>query len=74
MTDKVAWRPDEWGWAIGLSRASVYCLLSEGKIRSVKNASGKHGARLIITSPAEYLDRLAEADGGELDRLPGGGR
>src|SRR4051812_17795695 len=57
---RVALRPAEFGEAVGLCRASVYKLLSAGRIKSVKNDIGKHGARLITTTPAEYLANLGQ--------------
>ena len=61
-TQKVAYRPLEFAKAVSLCRASVYKLMKAGKIKSVKNNIGKHGARLITTSPEEFLASLAEAD------------
>jgi hypothetical protein len=55
---KVAYRPAEFGRAIGVCRATVYKLMQAGKLKSVKTAGGRHGARLIITTPAEYLATL----------------
>ena len=52
---KIGWRPAEFAEATGLSRATIYVLMAEGKIRSVKHAQGKHGARIIVTTPEEYL-------------------
>ena len=52
---KVGWRPTEWADAVGLCRASIYNLLADGSIDSVKIGA----ARVIITSPADYLARLA---------------
>ena len=63
-TQRVAHRPLEFAKAVGLSRATIYKLMSLGKIKSVKNNVGKHGARLITTTPAEYLTSLDS--GGEL--------
>ena len=57
---RVALRPAEFGEAVGLCRASVYKLMSAGRIKSVKNNVGKHGARLITTTPAEYLASLGQ--------------
>ena len=57
---RVALRPAEFGEAVGLCRATVYKLLQAGKIKSVKNDLGKHGARLITTTPAEYLANLGQ--------------
>jgi hypothetical protein len=59
-TQKVAYRPLEFAEAVGLCRASVYKLMNAGKIKSVKNSAGKHGARLITTTPTEYLASLGE--------------
>jgi hypothetical protein len=55
---RVALRPLEFAEAVGLCRASVYKLMTAGKIKSVKNNLGRHGARLITTSPQEYLASL----------------
>ena len=52
---KAGWRPNEWTRDTGLSRASVYRLLKDGRIRAVKSGS----ATIIITPPAEYLASLA---------------
>ncbi len=59
---RIALRPLEFAEAVGLCRASVYNLMAAGKIKSVKNNVGKHGARLITTSPAEYLAALEKED------------
>jgi hypothetical protein len=53
---KVGWRIPEWGAAAGLCRATIYNLLAEGKLLSVKSGS----ARIILTSPREYLESLLE--------------
>jgi predicted site-specific integrase-resolvase len=53
---KVGWRVSEWAHAVGISRASVFNLLSDGAIRSVKSRN----ARIIVTSPRDYLNALAE--------------
>jgi hypothetical protein len=53
---KAGWRLREWCDATGLSRAYVNILISRRSIRSVK--SGK--ARIIMTSPSEYLNSLDE--------------
>jgi hypothetical protein len=55
--DKVGWRVDEWASAVGICRASVYNLMAAKDIDSVKLRS----ARIITTSPREYLLSLAEA-------------
>ena len=59
---KIGWRPSEFAEAVGLCRASVYVLMREGRIESVKNDLGKHGARIIVTSPAAYLASLKPSD------------
>ena len=51
---KVGWRPAEWAEAVGLCRATVYNLLAAGSIDSVKIGT----ARVIVTSPAEFLASL----------------
>ena len=51
---KAGWRVDEWTFATGLSRGSLYKLLKAGRIQAVKSGS----ATIIITSPAEYLASL----------------
>ena len=51
---KAGWRIQEWTFATGLSRASLYKLLRAGKIEAVK--SGK--ATIIVTSPADFLASL----------------
>ncbi len=61
-TQVFARRPLEFAKAVGLCRASVYKLMKAGKITSVKNNIGKHGARLITTSPEEFLASLAKGD------------
>ena len=61
-TDKVAWRPTEWAESVSLCRATVYKLMSAGKIKSVKNNISKHGARFITTSPAEYMASLERGE------------
>jgi hypothetical protein len=53
--EKVGWRINEWADAVGLCRASVYNLLDDQKIAAVKSGS----ARIITTSPREYLTSLA---------------
>jgi hypothetical protein len=57
-SEKVGWRPKEWAHAVGLGRAQVFNLLSDGKLKSVKSGS----ARIIITTPSEYISSLAAED------------
>jgi hypothetical protein len=53
--DKCGWRVGEWGRAVGLSRATVFNLLADGIISSVKSGN----ARIITTTPRDYLTSLA---------------
>ena len=54
--EKVGWRIGEWATAVGISRASVYELISgpTPKISSVKFG----GARIITTTPRDFLASL----------------
>lgn len=55
MNGKVAWTVKEWSAATSICRASVFRLIADNRVKSVK-----HGARrLIITPPAEYIAALA---------------
>ena len=51
------WRVNSWAAAVGISRASVYELIAEKKINSVKFG----GARIITTHPADFLASLQDA-------------
>ena len=51
---KFGWRVREWAAAASVSQAYVYNLLNEQKLIAVK--SGR--ARIILTSPATYLESL----------------
>jgi hypothetical protein len=53
---KCGWRVSEFAEAVGLCRASIYNLMSIGRLRSVKVGS----ARVIVTSPSEFLASLAD--------------
>jgi hypothetical protein len=53
-TQKFGWRVREWAAAASVSPAYVYLLLNEQKLVAVK--SGR--ARIILTSPAAYLESL----------------
>ena len=57
MSTKAGWRVNEWARDTGLSRAYVYNLLGAGRLCSVKVGT----ARIITTTPAEFLDRAAQA-------------
>jgi Helix-turn-helix domain len=52
---KCGWRVSEFAEAVGLCRATIYNLMSAGRLRSVKSGS----ARIILTAPAEFLASLA---------------
>ncbi len=60
---KVAWTVDEWKAATGLGNTTVFELLRRKELRSV--AVGRR--RLVLTSPAEYLNGLARGQGGNAD-------
>lgn len=53
----VGWRPAEWSRAVGVSRSLVYELMQAGKVDSVKLGQ----ARIITTSPRDFLDSLRRA-------------
>jgi hypothetical protein len=58
---KAGWRPKEWARDVSLCTASVYNLLAQ---QPSPISSVKHGrARIITTSPAEYLASLPKAGG-----------
>lgn len=57
-----AWRPLDWANSVGLCRATVYKLMAAGRIKSVKNNTGKNAARFITTSPQEFLANLGQTD------------
>lgn len=52
---KAGWRVHEWAADCGISRAFTYNLLRSGAIKSVKVGA----ARIITTTPAEFLASLA---------------
>lgn len=56
--DRFGWPVNDWAAAVGISRASAYNLMTEGKIQSVKYLS----KRLIITHPREFLASLARGE------------
>ncbi len=53
---KVGWRPREWGAVAGVKHTKTAELVKNKDVDSVKLG----GARIITTSPREYLDRLAK--------------
>lgn len=55
-TDKYGWRVPEWGAAVGISRSSVYELIQENTIASVRFG----GSRIITTHPRDFLARLSD--------------
>jgi hypothetical protein len=59
---RVALRPQEFADAIGMCRASVYKLMEQGKIKSVKNGDSRRAARFITTTPDEYMASLETGD------------
>lgn len=60
--ERVAMRPQEFADAIGMCRASVYKLISAGKIKTVKNGKSRRAARFITTSPKEFMRSLERGD------------
>lgn len=53
-TERFGWPVNDWAKAAGISRASVYNLLTEKKLDSVKYLN----KRLIVTHPREFLESL----------------
>lgn len=56
-SERFGWPVSDWAHAAGISRASVYMLLSERKLESVKFG----GKRLITTHPRDFLSSLKAA-------------
>jgi predicted DNA-binding transcriptional regulator AlpA len=56
-SERFAWPVTDWAHAVGLSRASVYNLLNDRRIASVKFG----GKRLITTHPRDFVASLSEA-------------
>jgi hypothetical protein len=56
QVEKVGWRPNEFGQALGISRAQVAEMIADGTLASVKMG----GARIILTAPRDYLASLAK--------------
>lgn len=54
-SEKVGWRILEWSHGVGCGKSTTNELIRDKKIASVKLG----GARIITTSPSDYLDRLA---------------
>lgn len=53
--ERYGWPVNDWAKATGISRASVYNLLAEDRIQSVKYLN----KRLITTHPRDFLASLA---------------
>ncbi len=53
--NKAGWRINEWGPAVGIGRSQVCELIAAGAIDSVKLGA----ARIIVTSPTDFLASLA---------------
>jgi hypothetical protein len=56
VSPKRAWRPREWRAEVPCSLSKLYELIRESRIKTVK----LDGARLILTSPQEFLEGLPE--------------
>ncbi|HVO04726.1 MAG TPA: hypothetical protein VMT54_21195 [Candidatus Cybelea sp.] len=55
-SERIAWSPKDWGAAIGVSHTTVYQLIADQKVRSVKLG----GKRLITTPPVEFIASLTQ--------------
>jgi excisionase family DNA binding protein len=55
--NKAGWRVAEWAASAGISRSSVYELIADNRISSVRFG----GARIITTSPEDFLKSLRGA-------------
>lgn len=53
---KAGWRIDEWARDVGVSRSTIYELIGEKRISSVRLG----GARIITTPPAKFLSSLTD--------------
>lgn len=56
VSEKVGWRVREWERAVGIKHTKTAELIKNKDVESVKVGT----ARIIKTSPREYLDRLAK--------------
>ena len=54
--ERYGWSVNEWAHAVGVSRASVYNLMAEDKLESVKFGF----KRLITTHPRDFITSLRE--------------
>jgi len=59
---KIGWRPREFAEAVGLSPVTIYELVRDGKIPSIKHDPGRRGAVIITISPEAYLRMRADKD------------
>ena len=59
--EPAGWRVSRWAKETALSESYVWLLIASGEIRSVK--VGK--ARVILTSPQEFLEALAQVQGAD---------
>ena len=57
QTKKAGWRVAEWAASAGISRSSVYELIADNRISSVRFG----GARIITTRPEDFLESLKGA-------------
>ena len=57
---KIGWRVSEFAEATGLSPITIYDLVRDNRIPSVKHDPGRRGAVIITISPASYLAGLAD--------------
>lgn len=55
--DRFGWSVNDWAAAAGISRASVYELMTAKRIETVKFG----GKRLVITHPRAWLESLKGA-------------
>jgi hypothetical protein len=55
---KQGWRIKEWGDDVGLRKSRIYELINSREIVSVKIG----GARIITTTPADFLSQAADQD------------
>jgi len=56
---KFGWRVPEWADAVGVSRSSIFELIRDSRIKSVKFGS----SRIIITHPEDFLSELSGGEG-----------
>jgi excisionase family DNA binding protein len=54
IPEKAGWRVNEWAASAGISRSSVYELIADNRIASVRFG----GARIITTAPQVFLASL----------------